>query len=66
MTHQAMGNYDYDNVFNIVKRYTTPGSAEILVLPATRDLLKYLRQMRWLGQISGTEPGPQKFGLKKI
>jgi hypothetical protein len=39
-THQEMGNYDYDNTFNIVKREKTPGSEENLVPTKTRDLFK--------------------------
>jgi hypothetical protein len=37
---QAMGNYDYDNVFNIVEQEKTPGSSENLVLMKTHDLFK--------------------------
>jgi hypothetical protein len=37
---QAMGNYDCDNVFNIVEQDKTPGSPENLVLTKTRDLFK--------------------------
>jgi hypothetical protein len=39
-TRQAMGNYDYDNVFNIVEHEKTLGSPENLFLMKTRDLLK--------------------------
>jgi hypothetical protein len=39
-TRHAMGNYDYDNVFNIVEQNKTPGSLENLVLTKTRDLFK--------------------------
>jgi hypothetical protein len=39
-TRQAMGNYDYDNVFNIVEQDKTPGSSENLVLMKTCDLFK--------------------------
>jgi hypothetical protein len=39
-TRQAMGNYDYDNVFNIVEQDKTPGSSENLVLTKTRDFFK--------------------------
>jgi hypothetical protein len=39
-TLQAMGNYDYDNVFNIVEQDKTLGSHENLVLTKTRDLFK--------------------------
>jgi hypothetical protein len=39
-TRQAMGNYDYDNVFNIVEQDKTPGSSENLVLTKTCDLFK--------------------------
>jgi hypothetical protein len=39
-TRQAMGNYDYDNVFNIVEQDKTPGYWESLVLMKTRDLFK--------------------------
>jgi hypothetical protein len=39
-TRQAMGNNDYDNVFNIVEQDKTPGSSEKLVLTKTRDLFK--------------------------
>jgi hypothetical protein len=39
-THQEMGNYDYDNVFNIVEQDKIPGSSENLVLMNTRDLFK--------------------------
>jgi hypothetical protein len=35
-----MGNYDYDNVFNIVEQEKTPGSSENLVLMKTHDLFK--------------------------
>jgi hypothetical protein len=39
-TRQAMGNYDYDNVFNVVEQDKTLGSPENLVLTNTRDLFK--------------------------
>jgi hypothetical protein len=40
-TFQAMGNYDYDNVFNIVDQGKTKGSPEnLVVLMKTRDLFK--------------------------
>jgi hypothetical protein len=39
-TLQAMGNYGYDNVFNIVEQDKTLGSPENLVLMKTRDLFK--------------------------
>jgi hypothetical protein len=39
-TRQAMGNYDYDNVFNIVEQDKPLGSPENLVLTKTRDLFK--------------------------
>jgi hypothetical protein len=39
-TRQAMGNYDYDNMFNIVEQDKTPGSSENLLLTKTRDLFK--------------------------
>jgi hypothetical protein len=39
-TRQAMGNYDDDNVFNIVEQEKTLGSPENLVLTKTRDLFK--------------------------
>jgi hypothetical protein len=39
-TRQAMGNYDYGNVFNIVEQDKTPGSPENLVLTKNRDLFK--------------------------
>jgi hypothetical protein len=39
-TRQAMGNYDYNNVFNIVEQDKTPGSSENLVLTKIRDLFK--------------------------
>jgi hypothetical protein len=37
---QAMGNYEYDNVFNIVEQDKTPGSSENPVPTKTRDLFK--------------------------
>jgi hypothetical protein len=39
-TRQAMGNYDYDNIFNIVKQDKTPGSVDNLVLPTMCDTFK--------------------------
>jgi hypothetical protein len=39
-TRQAMGNYDYDNAFNIVEQDKTPGSSENLVPTKTRDLFQ--------------------------
>jgi hypothetical protein len=39
-TRQAMGNYDYNNFFNIVEQDKMPGSSENLVLTKTRDLFK--------------------------
>jgi hypothetical protein len=39
-TREVMGNYDYDNVFNIVEQDKTIGSPENLVLTKTRDLFK--------------------------
>jgi hypothetical protein len=35
-----MGNYEHDNVFNIVEQDKTPGSLENLVLTKTRDIFK--------------------------
>jgi hypothetical protein len=39
-TCQAMGNYDCDNVFNIVDQDKTPGYLENIVLTKSRDLFK--------------------------
>jgi hypothetical protein len=39
-TRQAMGNYDYNNGFNIVEQDKTLGSPENLVLTKTHDLFK--------------------------
>jgi hypothetical protein len=35
-----VGNYNYDNVFNITEQDKTPGSSENLVLMKTHDLFK--------------------------
>jgi hypothetical protein len=39
-TRQVMGNYDYDNVFNIVEQDKTLGSPDNLVLMKTCNLFK--------------------------
>jgi hypothetical protein len=39
-TRIGMGNYHYDNVFNIVEQEKTPGSSENLALTKTCDLFK--------------------------